>query len=122
MSKYKTGDKFEIEIKEVVVSECGKALYAVEDVPILILDDYILNRLKQVKTEEPELDWSKVEVDTPILVMDKKESIWHKRYFAKYENGVVYAWIDGKTSWTADSPNYIIEWECAKLAEDSNDC
>ena len=62
MSKYKTGDKFEIEIKEVVVSECGKALYAVEDVPILILDDYILNRLKQVKTEEVETepDWTKV--------------------------------------------------------------
>ena len=113
MSKYNKGDKFEIEIKEVVVSECGKALYAAEDVPILILDDYILNRLKQLKHEEPEVDWSKVPVDTPILVSIDGLN-WYRRYFAKYKNGFIYAFDSGTTSW---SENGATGWECAKLAE-----
>ena len=45
--------------------------------------------------EEPETDWSKVEVDTPILVRDVENENWYRRYFAKYENGKVYAWING---------------------------
>lgn len=48
--------------------------------------------------EEPEVDWSKVEVDTPILVTDYVRSKWVKRYFAKFEDGKVYAWQDGATS------------------------
>ena len=39
--------------------------------------------------KEPEVDWSKVKVDTPILVKDILKSEWIKRYFAKYENGRV---------------------------------
>ena len=46
--------------------------------------------------KEPEVDWSKVKVDTPILVKDILKSEWIKRYFAKYENGRVYAWKEGK--------------------------
>ena len=41
---------------------------------------------------EPPVDWSKVAVDTPILVRNSREEAWRKRYFAKYENGTVYAW------------------------------
>ena len=65
--------------------------------------------------EEPETDWSKVEVDTPILVRDNEDGIWKRRYFAKYENGVVYAWSDGCTSWNARG--FAGAWEYAKLAE-----
>ncbi len=114
MSKYNKGDKFEIEIKEVVVSECGKALYAVEDVPILILDDYIFDRLRQIKPVEPEVDWSKVPVDTPILVRNSKDDAWYKKYFAEYKNGRVYAWDGGGTSWSSVTHT---PWEYAKLAE-----
>ena len=64
--------------------------------------------------EEPETDWSKVKVDTPILVRQGKNGKWLERHFAKYENGDVYAWVDGQTSWTgADN----IKWKYAKLAE-----
>lgn len=63
---------------------------------------------------EPEVDWSKVAVDTPILVKDSMESDWLKRYFAKYEYNLVYAWADRKTSHTTDSTAY---WYYAKLAE-----
>ena len=64
--------------------------------------------------EEPEVDWSKVKVDTPILVRNGENDKWFKRYFAKYEGGVVYAWKSGRTSWTEDC---MIEWSYAKLAE-----
>ena len=60
-----------------------------------------------------EVDWNKVEVDTPILVsMDGNR--WHHRHFAKYCGGIVCAFEDGATSWTS---NISTGWEYAKLAE-----
>ena len=64
--------------------------------------------------KEPEIDWSKVEVDTPILVRDSEDGRWIKRYFAKYENEIIYAWDSGCTSWSAYG---LTEWNFAKLAE-----
>jgi len=49
---------------------------------------------------EPPVDWSKVAVDTPILVTYSGIHQWVKRHFAKYENGRVYAWNHGTTSWS----------------------
>lgn len=63
---------------------------------------------------EPPVDWSKVVVDTPILVRDNSFSKWGKRYFAKYENGIVYAWSNGTTSWSGDR---CTPWELAKLPD-----
>ena len=40
---------------------------------------------KYAEPEEPEVDWSKVEVDTPILVRNTDNEEWNKRYFARYE-------------------------------------
>ena len=62
----------------------------------------------------PPVDWSKVAVDTPILVRDSREEEWRKRYFAKYYNGIVYAWGGGTTSWSAERSTC---WKMAKLAE-----
>ena len=67
--------------------------------------------------EEPKTDWSKVEVDTPILVKNSEDDEWHRRYFAKYEDGYIYAWRDGCTSWTAYSNDDVTMREYAKLAE-----
>ena len=67
--------------------------------------------------EEPEIDWSKVKVNTPILVKRSKEAEWERRYFAKFVDGKVYAWMGGATSWTADSEYRMNFWEYAKLAE-----
>ena len=64
--------------------------------------------------KEPETDWSKVKVDTPILVKSSEDGTWRKRHFAKYKNGNVYAWSDGLTSWTAYN---MMVWKYAKLAE-----
>lgn len=65
---------------------------------------------------DPPVDWSKVAVDTPILVRDSEEGAWRKRYFAKYEDNTVYAWGNGATSWSADCSNST-DWKMAKLAE-----
>ena len=68
--------------------------------------------------KEPEIDWSKVEVDTPILVTHYEDEEWHRRYFAKYENGIVYAWNNGETSWSTHSMTACMTaWNYAKLAE-----
>lgn len=64
--------------------------------------------------EEPETDWSEVEVDTPILVRNYESQEWEARYFAKYEDGVIYAWNGGSTSWS--SKGNVTEWKYAKLA------
>ena len=69
--------------------------------------------------KEPKVDWSKVEVDTPILVRQGKNGTWLERHFAKYENGDVYAWVDGQTSWTGADK---IKWKYAKLAEGEKEC
>ena len=65
---------------------------------------------------EPPVDWSNVAVDTPILVRDSEEEMWRRRHFAKYENGIVFAWENGLTSWSAHRSN-VVRWEMAKLAE-----
>ena len=64
--------------------------------------------------KEPEVDWSKVEVDTPILVRNREDEDWYRRYFAEYRDGVVYTWVNGATSWNATC---MTEWKQAKLAE-----
>ena len=66
---------------------------------------------------KPKIDWSKVAVDTPILVRDSEEEAWRKRYFAKYENETVYAWKLGRTSWSTRRSDDINAWKIAKLAE-----
>ena len=68
--------------------------------------------------EEPEVDWNKVKVDTPILVKDAEDAPWMRRYFAKYENGRVHAWSVGRTSWTANTVAHTTSYAYAKLAKE----
>ena len=71
--------------------------------------------------KEPEVDWSKVKVDTPVLVRDSENNEWLKKYFAKYENGHVYVWNLGRTSWTAPHNKCVSAWQYAKLIEDEKE-
>lgn len=64
--------------------------------------------------DEPKVDWSKVKVNTPILMKETENKNWIRGYFAKYEDGKVYAWSNGRTSWTT---SYMISWKYAKLVE-----
>ena len=63
---------------------------------------------------EPQVDWSRIEVDTPILVRDNDYGKWIRRYFATHDGKFVYAWNGGRTSW---SEEYTTGWKYAKLAE-----
>lgn len=64
------------------------------------------------------IDWENVEVDTPIFVKMKGDKVWKCRYFSKYENGKVYTWVDGKTSWSNRICDEPICWDIVKLAGD----
>lgn len=63
------------------------------------------------------VDWSKVAVDTPILVKDDYDDKWEKAYFAKYEDEMIYAWDNGRTSFSARNEEDTFIWDRAKLAE-----
>ena len=62
------------------------------------------------------VDWSKVKVDTPILV-SLDDELWLCRYFADFKNGIVYTWSNGATSWSVREREYKDAWSFAKLAE-----
>lgn len=68
---------------------------------------------------EPPVDWSKVSVDTKILVRDSENETWRKRHFAKFENGKIYTWNDGRSSFTAFELGSTSWWNQGKLAEDT---
>lgn len=75
-----------------------------------------LNQYLSIAEELGLVDWSKVAVDTPVLVSnDNKE--WDRRYFARYEDGNVYCWLAGKTSWTAFCELSVGHWNYTKIAE-----
>lgn len=62
------------------------------------------------------VDWSKVKVDTPILVSLDNET-WFRRHFAALKNGIVYTWSGGTTSWSIHKRECQDAWGYAKLAE-----
>lgn len=63
------------------------------------------------------VDWSKVAVNTPILVKQYEQDKWEKRHFAYFKDERVYAWLCGATSWSADYEGDTTDWNLAKLAE-----
>lgn len=71
-----------------------------------------------VEPEKEEVDWSKVPIDTKVLVSDDNEN-WDRGYFAGYDkkNEVIYAFPLGATSWTNEDMGRV-EWRYVKLAED----
>ena len=106
--------KYIIELDEIP----NTGLYKARGANTLVFDGKGIENILKPYKEEPEIDWHKVAVDTPILVRDYESEIWKKRYFAKYVKGVVYTWMMGSTSWSADNDDDVIAWNIAKLAEE----
>lgn len=73
--------------------------------------------------EEPEVDWSKVPVDTLVRVRDLDNEEWYLRYFKGIDDGTpvlrFVTWADGKTSKTAEGSS--TEWRYCELVEDEED-
>lgn len=66
----------------------------------------------EAEHKEPAIDWSKVPVDTKILVRDGIACEWLKRHFAKYDGKQVFTWTGGGTSFSSSS---TVGWRLAKL-------
>lgn len=60
-----------------------------------------------------DIDWSKVEVDTKILVSNDDKR-WYHAHFAMFENDTIYTFSDGTTSFT-NGYNPYEPWQYAKL-------
>lgn len=70
---------------------------------------------EEYKEPEEKVDWTKVAVDTPVLVRNVDGSNWRKRHFAKYQNGQIFTYNDGKTSW---STQRTTSWKQGKLVDE----
>lgn len=64
---------------------------------------------------KPNIDWSKVPVDTPVIVKERS-GLERKRHFSRYKEGCIEPFVcfnDGKTSFTAD---FTTDWNNCRLA------
>ncbi len=66
----------------------------------------------------PEVDWTQVEVDTPIWVRTTDRAPWVERHFSKFDptTNTVYAWNNGYTSHTGEWSGYS-RWDQAALTD-----
>ena len=77
--------------------------------------------VSEYKDPAENVDWSKVPVDTHVLVRDRDDQPWKRRYFAKYENGKFYVFAYGRTLWGDNGEMDITPWKNIKLAN-PEDC
>ena len=76
---------------------------------------YFSSQIIRMEFEET-IDWSKVPVDTKVLVKgDENDCQYLKRYFAEYKDGYIYTWAYGGTSFTTQVKT---RWSCGKLYEE----
>jgi hypothetical protein len=128
----KNREKFAEQIIDIALKRCGIAVNLTSGNPCACAEtncfdclfhgkdkacEVLLREWAEKEYEEQSVDWSKVAVDTPILVKSYEYKEWSHRYFAKYENGKVHTWGFGATSWSTETcATYT--WEFAKLAEE----
>ena len=100
---------------EIMLSSCEKAIgiTAIN----MIFPELNCNECISIAEELGIVDWSKVKVDTPILVREMDGCPWKKRYFAFFDGRIVQAWRYGATSWSIENKRDTISWPYAKLAE-----
>ena len=101
MKKENLGKRYTSEGRVFVLEESLYYLWLKDEKTQEVIEDNLtLDEILHMEFEEiVDVDWSKVQVDTKILVSgDGKD--WYRRYFAKYENGIIYAFPDGLSSFT----------------------
>ena len=118
MKKENLGKRYTSEGKVFVLEESLYYLWLKDEKTQEVIEDNLtLDEILQMEFEEiVDVDWSKVSVDTKILVSEDGKD-WVRRYFAKYENGRVYAFYDGATSFTGSNES-LLGWKYAKLYEE----
>ena len=101
-----------------VLKEEDNDIFELYDVyKVGITDLYYVSEIINLEFKEI-IDWSKIPVDTKLLVSRDGED-WYRRYFAKYENDGVYCFDSGATSFSVQDGNLDISaWEYVKLYEE----
>ena len=118
MKKENLGKKYTSEGRVFVLEESLYYLWLKDEKTQEVIEDNLtLDEILQMEFEEiVDVDWSKIPIDTKILVSDDGED-WIRRYFAKYEGGRVYAFMEGTTSFTVYNEG-VCDWKYAKLYEE----
>lgn len=69
-----------------------------------------------IEPEKEEVDWSKVPIDTKVIVSDDNEN-WYRRHFAYYRDKRIWVFRSGLTSWTINDLSEVSGWKHGKLLE-----
>lgn len=71
--------------------------------------------------KEPEVNWKAVPIDTPIYIK-LAGNVWTPRYFSHYDNGDIYYFAGGKTSFTKLNEGGILKEDVksTKLAREED--
>ena len=124
MKKENLGKRYTSEGREFVLEESLYYLWLKDEKTQEVIEDNLtLDEILQMEFEEiVNVDWSKVQLDTKILVSEDGED-WYRRHFVKYENGIIYAFPDGLSSFTAcykPECGYrrVCAWKYGKLYEE----
>ena len=80
------------------------------------LSGHYISQVMRMEFKEV-IDWSKIPVDTKVLVSKDGEN-WLKRYFAKYEDGKIYFFSCGVSSYSVDDISNVLSWEYVKLYQE----
>lgn len=102
------------DVDEVRISSCKKYI-GITGV-MAALPKLSANEVFDIAEKLGIVDWPKVKVDTPVLVRDFENQDWKKRYFAFFDDELIYTWDGGATSWSVKNKD-TIPWKYAKLAE-----
>lgn len=86
-----------------------------KDIECISVEENIRDVMLFELTDESEIDWYTVKKDTLIEVSGDMNGIWHRRYFAKYKDGNVYVYLDGRTSKTEDK---TMSWKFARMVDE----
>lgn len=102
------------DVDEVRISSCKKCI-GITGI-MAALPKLSANEVFDIAEKLGIVDWPKVKVDTPVLVRDFENQDWKKRYFAFFDDELIYTWDGGATSWSVKNKD-AIPWKYAKLAE-----
>ena len=95
--KYFAIDKDTNEVKNCGHVFCANCLFYTSDDCMKAKNEWLD---QTVIDPEKDIDWSKVPVDTPVMVWNT-DSEQYRRYFSGIKDGRFGAYTDGRTSWSS---------------------
>lgn len=103
------------------INTCAECEFDINDCGYGCANKFAMWLVSEYKDPAKNVDWSKVPVDTPVLVRDDDTDPWKQRYFAEYKKNHIYTFSCGATSWSDNGETSLIVWRYGKLAN-PEDC